>query len=81
MEIPQVQQPLSTFAFAPPKGAKPQKGSRPDMLYQDINADMCFNLQYRSKTGKKVENEDRNLEREVLLAFNLDMNKSSGALH
>ena len=42
---------------------------------------MCFNLHYQSRTGKKVENEDRKLEREVLLAFNLDINKSSGAFN
>ena len=72
---------LVDIRFCPPKGAKPQKGSRPDTLYQDINSDMCFNLHYRSRTGKKVENEDRKLEREVLLAFNLDINKSSGAFN
>ena len=64
---------LVDIRFCPPKGAKPQKGSRPDTLYQDINSDMCFNLHYRSRTGKKVENEDRtlHLEQEVLFAFNL----------
>ena len=84
IEMPQVLQLLSTFTFkfCPPKGAKPQKGSRPDTLYQYINCDMCFNLHYQSRTGKKVENEDRKLEREVLVLlalknFNLDINKSS----
>ena len=42
---------------------------------------MCFNLHYKSKTGKKVEEEDKNLERDVLLAFNLDIKRSSGAFH
>jgi hypothetical protein len=67
----------STFdiRFCPPRGAKPAGKNRPDSLYQNISADMHFNLKYRSKKGKKVENEDKKLPREVMLAFNLDMNK------
>ena len=62
--------------FCPPKGAKPQKGtSRPDALYQDIRADMKFNQHYLSKRGKKIESEDCNLEKDVLLAFNLTLKK------
>jgi hypothetical protein len=72
---------LLDIRFCPPKGAKPQKGNRPDTLYQDINADMCFNLNYKSKKGTKIEKEDMNLERDVLLAFNLDINKSSGTFN
>jgi hypothetical protein len=47
--------------FCPPKVAKPQKGTRPDTLYhgQNINPYMCFNLHYKSNTGKKVEEEDK----------------------
>ena len=72
---------LVDIRFCPPKGAKPQKGARPDTLYQNINTDMCFNLHNKSKTGKKVEEEDKNLERDVLLAFNLKANRSSGAFN
>ena len=39
---------------------------------------MCRNLDNSPRTGKKVENKDRKLQREVLLAFNLDMHKSYG---
>jgi hypothetical protein len=60
--------------FCPPKGARPQKGKRPDTLYQDIKEDMIFNLSYKSKKGKRVECEDKDLHRSVLLAYNLEMN-------
>jgi hypothetical protein len=44
--------------FCPPKGAKPQQGSkRADTLYQDISADMAFNRSYFSKKGKRIEEE------------------------
>ena len=69
-------QALFDIKFCPPKGAKPQKGSsRPDTLYQDIRADMKFNQHYLSKRGKKIESEDCNLEKDVLLAFNLTLKK------
>ena len=66
--------------FCPPKGAKPAGKGRPNTLYQNIHADICmgFNMKYVSRKGKKVENEDRNLPRTVLLAFNLELNKSNG---
>ena len=72
---------LIDIRFCPPKGAKPQKGSRLDTLYQDTNVDMNFNLKYKSRQGKKVEEEDEKLDREVLLAFNLDINKSTGGFN
>ena len=69
-------QALFDIKFCPPKGAKPQKGSsRPDTLYQDIRGDMKFNQHYLSKRGKKIESEDCNLEKDVLLAFNLTLKK------
>ena len=62
--------------FCPPKGAKPQQGSkRPDTLYQNIAADMAFNKSYSSKKGKRIENEDTMLDRGVMLAFNWTLNK------
>ena len=61
--------------FCPPKGAKPQKGKSPDTLYQDIRADIQFQLQYKSKCGPRVESEDKNIDRSVLLAFNLEITK------
>lgn len=64
--------------FCPPKGAKPANKHRADTLYQDISADMAFNTHYRSTQGKKVEQEDKNLPRSVMLAFNLELNKSDG---
>ena len=66
---------LFDIKFCPPKGAKPQKGKRPDTLYQDINADMKFNTSYISKAGKKIESEDCNLEKDVFVAFNLTFKK------
>ena len=66
---------LFDVKFCPPKGAKPQKGKRPDTLYQDIRADMKFNTSYTSKTGKKIESEDCKLEKDVFLAFNLTLKK------
>ena len=39
---------------------------------------MAYNVNYKSRAGKKVENEDRNLPRKVMLAFNLELNKSDG---
>jgi hypothetical protein len=74
--ITQVHENLIDIQFCPPKGAKPQKGKRPDTLYQDINEDMNFNTSYRSKAGKKIECEDKNLERSVILAFNLELNSN-----
>ena len=70
---------LLNICFCPPNGAKPQKGSRTELLYQDNNSDMFCNLHYRLRTANEVENKDRKLQQEVLLAFNLDMimNKSS----
>jgi hypothetical protein len=69
---------LIDIQFCPPKGAKPAGPGRPDTLYQNISAETAFNLNYKSKKGKKVENEDKNLPRSVLLAFNLELNKSNG---
>ena len=64
------------IGFCPPKGAKPQQRSkRPDTLYKNIAADMAFNKSYSSKKGKKNENEDTMLDRNVMLAFNLTLNK------
>jgi hypothetical protein len=68
-------EPLYDIRFCPPKGAKPASKKRPDSLYQDIKPEMSFNLHYKSKNGKRVENEDKNLPRNVMLAFNLEMNK------
>ena len=39
---------------------------------------MSFNLHYRSKAGKKVEQEDTHLPRSVMLALNLHLNKGDG---
>ena len=69
---------LYDIKFCPPKGAKPAKKGRADTLYQDISADMAFNVNYKSRVGRKVENEDVNLPRKVMLAFNLELNKSDG---
>ena len=75
--------PSATFdlIFCPPKGSLPAKGIfgsksfRADTLYQDITCDMSFNQQYTSKKGKKVESENKNIEKTSLLAFNLILNK------
>jgi hypothetical protein len=67
--------PLYDIRFCPPKGAKPAARNRPDTLYQNITADMAFNTSYKSKAGKKVEEEDNNQPRSVMLAFNLELNK------
>ena len=39
---------------------------------------MAFNVNYKSRVGRKVENEDVNLHQKVMLAFNLELNKSDG---
>ena len=65
---------LYDIRFCPPKGARPASGKRHDTLYQDICAGYAYNLHYRSKCGKKVEEEDNNLPRSVMLAFNLVLN-------
>ena len=44
---------LVDIRFFSPEGAKPQKGIRPDTLYQDINPDMCFILYFNSTSGKQ----------------------------
>jgi hypothetical protein len=75
--------PSATFdlIFCPPKGSLPAKGIfgsksfRADTLYQDITCDMSFNQHYTSKKGKKIESENKNLEKTSLLAFNLILNK------
>ena len=36
---------------------------------------MSFNQHYTSKKGKKIESENKNLEKTSLLAFNLILNK------
>ena len=46
-------------------------GKRPKSNYC-----VCSNLHYRLRTAKKVENKDRKLQREVLLAFKLEIKKS-----
>ena len=67
---------LVDIQFCPPKGAKPATSKRQDTLYQNIHANMSFNLHYISRKGKKVEAEDTNLPRSVMLAFNLELNKN-----
>jgi hypothetical protein len=69
---------LYDIRFCPPKGAKPAAKNRPDTLYQNICADMGFNIHFKSRIGKKVkeEFEDKYLLRSVMLAFNLIINKS-----
>lgn len=71
-------QALYDIKFCPPKGAKPASGKRHDTLYQNISADMKFNLRYKTTKGTRVENEDINLPRSVMLAFNLEINKGDG---
>lgn len=61
--------------FCPPKGAKAATSKRPDTLYQNLHPDFHYNLHYKSKKGKKVEQEDKGLPKSVMLAFNLEMNK------
>ena len=66
--------------FCPPKGAKPQTHSREDTLYQDISADMTFNLKYLTtkKSGGhklKVPDIETQQQRDVLLAYNLDITR------
>ena len=63
--------------FCPPKGCKPQLSKRPDTLYQDIDADMSFKMNHTSKKGKmRVSDISKQLQKNVLLAFNLQINKS-----
>lgn len=69
---------LFDLRFCPPKGARPASKNRADTLYQDISADYAYNIRYKSAKGNKVEQEDRNLSRSVMLAFNLEINKSDG---
>ena len=69
---------LYDIRFCPPKGAKPAAKNRPDTLYQNICADMGFNIHFKSRIGKKNEEEDKYLPRSVMLAFNLIINKSDG---
>ena len=78
MVISQVQQPFSTFVFAHQKVRNPRKVPNQICDIKIINSDMCCNLHFRLRIGKKVENKDRKLQREVLLTFNLDINKSYG---
>lgn len=70
----------NNLQFCPPKGAQPASKGRPDTLCQDISANFGYNLNYKSRQGKKVENKDRNLPRSVFLAFNIEINKSDGKL-
>ena len=69
---------LCDIRFCLAKGAKPAAKNRTDTLYQNINANMAFDLHYKSKVGKKVEQEDRNLPRSVMLTFNFHINKGDG---
>lgn len=66
---------LVDIRFCPPKGARPASKNRPDTLYQDISPDFSYNTHYRTTIGEKVEDEDSNLEKSVMLAFNLTLNK------
>lgn len=75
---PETGQELVDIRFCPPKGAKPATKNRQDTLYQPISVDYAYNLSYKSAKGKKVEKEDINLPRSVMLAFNLEINKSDG---
>jgi len=71
--------PGATFdiQFSHPKGCKPQSSKCPDTLYQDIDADMSFKMNHTSKKGKmRVPDISKQLQKDVLLAFNLQINKS-----
>ena len=71
--------PGATFdiQFCPPKGSKPQSSKRPDTLYQDIDADMSFKMNHTIKKGKmRMPDISKHLPKDVLLAFNLQINKS-----
>ena len=71
---------LFDIKFCPRKGAKAADArlNRKDTLYQNIDADFSYNLHYVSKKGRKVEDEDKNLPKKIMLAFNLEINKSDG---
>lgn len=74
-ECPDTHAMLYDIRFCPPVGAKAAKGKRPDTLYQDIASDFRFQLNYKTRAGNRVEDEDNNLPRSVMLAFNLQLNK------
>ena len=50
---------LYDIQFCPPKGAKNAAKNRPDTLYQNICADMGFNIHFKSRIGKKVKEKDK----------------------
>ena len=71
---------LFDIKFRPRKVAKAADArlKRKDTLYQNIDAEFSYNLNYVPKQGKKVEDEDKNLPKKIMLAFNLEINKSDG---
>ena len=74
--------PQQTFdiRFFPPRGAKPQTSKHPYTLYQSINADMSFNMNFTvKKGGRRVSDISYNVPKDALLAWNLHLNKTSGS--
>lgn len=65
--------------FCPPVGARPQTATKPDTLYQNIRANMQFNMKYQISSGpkgRKVRVPDIEVQqpKSVLLAYNLVVN-------
>ena len=62
---------LFDIKFRPRKGAKAADArlKRKDTLYQNIDAEFSYNLNYVPKQGKKVEDEDKNLPKKIMLVL------------